>query len=557
LTLSEGVARAATYEVLAKQRAKPHFGNAGAVKNLLDRAKERMSRRNRATDSDPLNMELVEADFFDKVDPTLARHALKKLVNAQPIVHRIEQLEKLIKVQKIRDGDKFDPSKVLKNWRFVGPPGTGKTTVARAFGEVFHQLGILPDTRVVECKAMDLIGQYIGHTAPIVNAKMDEARGGILFIDEAYAFCDVPKFGADAIGALVGNLTDPKFEGKMVVILAGYKNRIDELMEQNSGLRSRFTEQLEFDNWSADSCVELVRARCAAQNVQLGDDLNVQNLSKCFDKLRRLSGWANARDAVTVADKLLNARDLRADDDGRIEGPLIEYDVRVVCAEMLKQRMTGNQDTSLSSWVDDLTAEDYGAPKISRTNTNKNSSGNGNGASSDKNSNGDSNSTSGSAGINPDDSMLLSSLEQAVSELGYSIQRQLEVITVGINSQTLPAELLALVSAKIASSESRVLPMLLAQCPMLLPKLQRAVAELVAEMEARRQADEEIKRATDAAEKKRLADLETARQRERVKMRLCVYCGRQFCNYMPRDFEWDAGTAGPFVSLVGGGGIQL
>lgn len=556
VNLKREVAVAATREVLAKQRAKPNFGNAGAVRNLLDSVKERMSRRVREHGGNPLDAVLIESDFFERKAPDAAREALRKLVNAEPILQRIEQVEKQIKAQKARGV--LDPKKLLKNWRFVGPPGTGKTTVARAFGEVFHKLGLLPDTRVVECKALDLLASYVGQTAPLVNAKMHEARGGVLFIDEAYAFCESP-FGSNAIDALVGNMTDPAFEGNMIIIVAGYHDRIDDLMNKNAGLRSRFTEQIEFSDWSPQHCLELVRSRCRSQNVDL--DIGADKfIIDGFASLLRLPGWANARDAVTVSDKLLESRDLRCDENGHIDGPLLLQDVRNVFDEMLRQRtpahpIKANASSTQSRQLEPPPAVPvqlqpaFVAPRTENKVEVK---------AEEEIKQSEAPPAVPAVQMAPiSEQVLLSSLEQAVKELGYTLERQRDVVRNGVSIKQLPDELLRLVASKVGSSEARVLPMLLAQCPPLLPRLERAVADEAAEREAQRLAAEAIAAAESAALAKQLAEAEAERQRQRMSAWICVYCGLQGCSYMPRLFTWNSDESAPTVTTIAAGSVQL
>lgn len=104
---------------------------------------------------------LIDDDLFKSSDPDAASRVLENLMNQDNIHKYISDLKKRLKAN---ERNKGDPKKMLKNYKFVGPPGTGKTTVARAFGEIFHMLGMLSNSAVVECKAMELIGEYVGQS---------------------------------------------------------------------------------------------------------------------------------------------------------------------------------------------------------------------------------------------------------------------------------------------------------------------------------------------------------------------------------------------------------
>jgi SpoVK/Ycf46/Vps4 family AAA+-type ATPase len=196
LGLAEDVARAAVREVLSKQRSKPDFGNAGEARNLLENAVERMSLRRadalRAAAASggappPLDDTLLADDFFSLAPMGAALAALGSMINAEPFLQHIRNLEKQIKAKRARGASPEQLRELLKNYIFAGPPGTGKTTVARAFGEVFKGLDLLASGEVVEVKGQDLIAPFVGQTAQLVNSKMDEALGGVLFIEKVRA----------------------------------------------------------------------------------------------------------------------------------------------------------------------------------------------------------------------------------------------------------------------------------------------------------------------------------------------------------------------------------
>jgi len=180
--------------------------------------------------------------------PAAAFDALEKLVNGDAILARVRALacalEQSVEASRAHGAS---ASELLSNWAFVGPPGAGKAAVARAFGAVFHGLGLLPSPGVVEVTGADLMADYVGQTARRVSEKMDEARGGVLFIDEAHTLDfsreGAPGFALEAVETLIANITDERYRGNLVIILAGGERDIDALLACNEGLRRRFPQR--------------------------------------------------------------------------------------------------------------------------------------------------------------------------------------------------------------------------------------------------------------------------------------------------------------------------
>ena len=146
-------------------------------------------------------------------------------------------------------------SGMVGNYILAGPPGTGKSTVARVMGKLLHAYGVLVRDHVEETSAMGLMGQAEGQSIRRVEDKMNAARGGVLFIDEAYGSA----FAQAAVQQLLTMMTQPEFvDGKTVVILAGHRDGLEQLLSQNMGLRSRFRRVMQFEGWDAQRCSEFV-----------------------------------------------------------------------------------------------------------------------------------------------------------------------------------------------------------------------------------------------------------------------------------------------------------
>ncbi|CAM9651536.1 unnamed protein product, partial [Hapterophycus canaliculatus] len=264
--LTAGVsALMAAADVLRKKRGTAsHFGNGGEVANLLSEAKLRKENR-RGSGSVELDPELLPQDFDPEygVGPpdgaALEEDLFGDLIGCADIKVQLKKIRSTF-VHAERLGR--DPRKAINmNFRFTGAPGTGKTTVARRVGRMFKQLKAIHSDEVVSCSPSDLTTGYVGQAAKKTKEIMDKAVGKVLFVDEAYGLN--PRHGGtgsfmqEAVDQLVQCLTDDKYKGNMVVVLAGYVDDIDELMEANPGLASRFPETLHFPGFGVGDCCRL------------------------------------------------------------------------------------------------------------------------------------------------------------------------------------------------------------------------------------------------------------------------------------------------------------
>ena len=175
-------------------------------------------------------------------------------------------------------------------------------------GAIYYDMGILSSTEVVECSASDLVGQYVGQTGPKTKKQFEKALGRVLFIDEAYRLGE-GHFAKEAMDELVGILTHENFRGKLIVILAGYDQEMNHLLQVNTGLSSRFPEEIVFLNIAPAKCLEILDRKLRKQSVilpALNDPSQPSNANmiRLIEKLSELPSWGNARDMETLAGKM-------------------------------------------------------------------------------------------------------------------------------------------------------------------------------------------------------------------------------------------------------------
>lgn len=194
---------------------------------------------------------------------------LDSLVGLQRVKRLVYELEALLRVQQERARFQLANDPLVLHQIFRGNPGTGKTTVARLLGRLFHALGALPKGQLVECSRADLVGEYIGHTAVKTREQVRKAAGGVLFIDEAYALGRGGErdFGKEAIDTLVKEMEDRRYE--FVLILAGYREEMDRFLWLNPGLRSRFPLHLDFPDYTVPELMEIAETMLAQREYVL------------------------------------------------------------------------------------------------------------------------------------------------------------------------------------------------------------------------------------------------------------------------------------------------
>jgi SpoVK/Ycf46/Vps4 family AAA+-type ATPase len=193
---------------------------------------------------------------------------------------------------------------------FTGNPGTGKTTVARVLAKIYKALGILERGHLVECDRQSLVAGFVGQTAIKTTEKIDEAVGGVLFIDEAYALTSSRggDYGTEAIAAILKRMEDQK--GEFAIVVAGYPKEMGQFIESNPGLKSRFDRTIQFDDFEENELTEIAQFILKKEGYTIAKEAQEQ-LSFYFDMASRSNFFGNARTVVKTIEQVIETQNLR------------------------------------------------------------------------------------------------------------------------------------------------------------------------------------------------------------------------------------------------------
>lgn len=320
------------------------FMNTISLGRYIDEAAVRMADRYNQKDSvtEADMVYLMPQDFDMEMEEEGLDELLAKLDEMTGLASVKEQVKKIINavtvMKKARAaGAERESDLGSLHMLFRGNPGTGKTTVARLIGKIYQQLGVLPQGNfVVECNRSDLVGKYQGHTAQKVQEKIREAKGGVLFIDEAYSIYtnDGDDFGREAINEL--NAAIENNRNNMMIILAGYTEEMDELLKANPGLRSRIRNDIIFEDYNTEEMVEIFRSMIKDRNMCLEE--NIENLLyQLVETKSKVPDFGNARGVRNLVEDVTEALNIRLQ---KLQGDGVDLTAeqyRTICKEDLQQ----------------------------------------------------------------------------------------------------------------------------------------------------------------------------------------------------------------------------
>src|SRR5215469_12767876 len=319
---------------IGRRRLADELGNGRFVRDLLARAGQQRDVRVMAGETDPTPAELttltgedvrrayaeLTTRFRGYTDTPTVEGALAELdalVGLEPVKRQVHEIVAQLQVARLRDRQGLASQPPSRHFVFTGPPGTGKTTVARILGRVFAALGLLVRPEVIEAHRADLVGEHLGATAIKTSKLVDSALGGVLFIDEAYAlhneaYSGGDAFGSEAVATLLKRAEDDR--DRLVVVLAGYTEDMDRLLRSNPGLASRFSTRIAFPSYSGPE-LSTIASSIAAQAGDRFDAGALPVLDSIFTRVveqGRIDALGNGRFARSLFERACASRDVRA-----------------------------------------------------------------------------------------------------------------------------------------------------------------------------------------------------------------------------------------------------
>ena len=331
------VAKDKLLDITDVKRKDPNFANAREIRNILEQVI--MCQNVRCIGTTDKEIAIVDVNRYiqdAKISLPLGGDSGKKILTG------VDELEALVGLSTIKRMVKKVKAYAKRNsgdenfnmhMVFYGNPGTGKTEVARIISRILYDAGVLQEAKLIETDARGLMGKFVGETGPKTQAKVEEALGGVLFIDEAYALTEggvgegkTSNYGEEAIAVLLKEMEDKR--GQFCVILAGYQNEMKRMLSANPGFESRVQFTLDFPDYTREELGEIARIFLEKKKYSICDDAldRVLDLAEWY---RKKPNFANARTIRNILDQVIMNQNLRVDesDDVEDESLILKIDV--------------------------------------------------------------------------------------------------------------------------------------------------------------------------------------------------------------------------------------
>ena len=319
--LGEGVADKlrAYVEKIYRGRDK-YFANARTVRNEYEKLLQIQSARlarSRKAGIQPDAMEIQAVDIpgatVSGESPEAIMAELNGMIGLRSVKRELQSLMAFLELEKMRMEQGGKATTLNLHFLFKGPPGTGKTTVARILAKVFKGLSLLPGGQLIEVDRSKLVGQFIGATAPLTTKAIDLSMGGVLFIDEAYSLMPPGgsnDFGKEAIDTLLKRMEDDK--GKFIVIAAGYSKDMDRFILSNPGLQSRFTKEIIFEDYAPEELLQIFLSMVKSKGMRIAEGSEPALLNFFSELYAKRDGlFANGRTVRNIFEAGLQAQSSR------------------------------------------------------------------------------------------------------------------------------------------------------------------------------------------------------------------------------------------------------
>ena len=339
----------------------PGSSNAGSCEKTIEKAKEPVGNAKSENVEDAIknaNAALDEAKNLFAADSNLNNakqeeskepeedpmETLEKLIGLTTIKDDVKELTAFVKVQKARKDQGLKSVPVSLHLVFTGNPGTGKTTVARIIANIYKQIGVLSKGQLVEVDRSGLVAGYVGQTAIKTTEQINKAKGGVLFIDEAYSLAQKDDaFGQEAIDTILKAMEDNRDD--FVVIVAGYTEPMKKFINSNPGLKSRFNKYIEFPDYNIDELEQIFYMNCNKYDYKVEEKVKHQVRALITArKIENIDNFANAREVRNLFEEIITNQARRI---SGMENPTGEDMMTITLEDLMDEHSHKEDDGNL------------------------------------------------------------------------------------------------------------------------------------------------------------------------------------------------------------------